>query len=108
MTAWAFPKPTRPEKPRKRNGLARRKPLQAKHWGVSRGPSKTAHARRPRGWGKMLFLRTLPCDVPAAFVELYGPAVASVSSCNDDNHNEERTWRQRRRVGTASRRPSVR
>lgn len=70
MTDFAFPKPVRaprPPKPPKRKNR-----LRAKSRGVSRGPSKTAHARRTREWGRMAFVRTLPCAVSMAYCIVAG------------------------------------
>lgn len=62
MTAVAFPKPEpRPKKARK--PLQRKVRLQVKSWGVSRGPSKTKHARRPREWGFMAFCHWRGCEL---------------------------------------------
>jgi hypothetical protein len=71
MTAVAFPKPeSRPKKPRK--AIQRKARIQAKRWGVSHGPSKTKHARRPRNFGRMAFVKTLPCGLADAFFVVAG------------------------------------
>jgi hypothetical protein len=58
------PKPTkRPPKPRKQ--------LRAKRWGVSKSKRGTAHSRRPREFGRMMYYSTLRCDVATAMEEAF-------------------------------------
>jgi len=75
MTAVAYPKPRRaPKEPQR---LKRKTPLRAKRWGVSRGPSKTKHARRPRNFARMAFVKTLPCGLADAFFVVAGGLVGA-------------------------------
>lgn len=58
----AVPKPA-PRPKRARKPLQRKARLQVKSWGVSRGPSKTKHARRPREMGFMHFCHWRGCEL---------------------------------------------
>jgi hypothetical protein len=76
------------------------KPLRAKRWGVSKSKRGTAHGRRERQWGRMMYYKTLPCDMRTTFAlvfpfEFEGSRPGVCFGCIEVAHLGERAgWRR--------------
>ena len=86
--------PIRASKPISRGEPMRRSPMK-------RGKSKTSHARRARNYGRMLFVRSLPCGVPDAFFIVAGVGLGDVSPgpCGEGIHGKIECMHLGKRAG---------